>query len=70
MALTPRRIVRFDWGFRQDVGHGQTSHYDIACGIAQANAVELGGKNRFWRNPKTIYSGAIIMFGKMSYIKC
>ena len=60
MALTPRRMVRFDSGFRQNVRHGQTCHYDMACGIVKGNALELGGKNRFWKNPKTIYSGAII----------
>jgi hypothetical protein len=60
MALTPRGMVRFDSGFRQNVGNGQTYHYDTACGIAQSNALELGDKNKFWKNPKTIYSGAII----------
>jgi hypothetical protein len=61
MTITPRRIVQSQICFRQFVRNWKACQKHITLGIVRCNVVALGDKNSFWRNPKVIYSGAIIL---------
>ena len=60
MTITSRRMVRFDSGFYQIVRNLQAFKKNISFSVVRCIVTALGVKNSFWRNPKLIYSGAII----------